>query len=152
MRVLVTGGTGFLGRHVAVASGSAGHEVVLVDRQPVPPYAVAALGGTPVELADVTDHAAVSALIARHRPDVVVHLAAALTDACAEDPARGAHLNCVGTAAVLAACGQARVPRVLYASSMSALASGPGLPRGDDRPLGPGTPYLSLRIAQDKIL
>jgi len=128
-RVLVTGGCGFLGACFARLARGAGHTVVTAD---ILPEADRAL--------DVGDASAVAALVADVRPDAIVHLAAALTDAGERDPVGTTRLNALGTAAVFAAAEQYRVGRVVYASSISAV--GPTAGRsGDDVRLQPGNVY-----------
>ncbi|WCO65833.1 dTDP-4-dehydrorhamnose reductase [Iamia majanohamensis] len=91
MRILVTGGTGQVGRAVVEQAQDAGHEVT------APPHR--GPGGC-----DVADAPAVDALVAAVRPDLVVH-AAALTDVdgCEHDPDRAHRVNVGGTAHLAAA-------------------------------------------------
>src|SRR5262249_55017572 len=107
MRILVTGGGGFLGRRFAERARPAGHTVITADIQ-----------GRVDDHCDMGDTAAVGALVAETRPDTIVHLAALLTDTCAADPVAAARINILGTAAVFAAARQAGVGRVVYASSV----------------------------------
>ncbi|MBM7807921.1 nucleoside-diphosphate-sugar epimerase [Geodermatophilus bullaregiensis] len=71
MRVLVTGGAGRLGRSVVDGLADAGHEVVSVDVVAVPPGRAAATFP-----ADLTDLGQAYGVVARYRPEAVVHLAA----------------------------------------------------------------------------
>lgn len=135
--VLVTGGAGFLGQHLAARLSERGLGVVTFDVEPP----ARPVPGTTDETGDVADRARVAAVLRAHRPSVVVHLAALLTDACEADPVRAAHVNAVGTAAVFDAAARHGVRRVVFGSSVAALAADPGLPTGDDRPLGPTSVY-----------
>lgn len=69
-RIIVTGGSGRLGRSVVIALADAGNAVISIDRSPV--------DGLPAEQesVDLTDLDAARAAFTRHEPDVIVHLAA----------------------------------------------------------------------------
>jgi nucleoside-diphosphate-sugar epimerase len=113
MRILITGADGFLGRHVAVRAAAAGHELVLHDRAFRDDYPVAAARRT-------GDIAEVAPVLHETRPEIVLHLAALLTDAGTRDPVEITRVNCLGTAMIFegaAACG---ARRVVYASSGAA--------------------------------
>jgi UDP-glucose 4-epimerase len=127
--VLVVGGCGFLGARFAALGREAGHAVTTAD----------VLAGANRAL-DITDAAAVVALVKDVRPQAVVHLAAALTDAGERDPIAATRLNALGTAAVFAAAEQHGCERVVYASSISAVGPVHGAV-GDDTRLAPGNVY-----------
>jgi len=127
--VLVTGGCGFLGATFARRARAAGHKVVTAD----------ILAGADAHL-DAADPAAIAALVAKTAPEAIVHLAAGLTDAGERDPVAATRLNALGTAAVFAAAEQAKVARVIYASSISAVGPMQGT-AGDDTRLSPRNVY-----------
>ena len=135
----MTGGAGFLGHAFAGRARNAGHEVATVD-----------LGGDADFRCDVADVRALAAAIAKIRPEVVVHLAALLTDAAAGDPAAAVRVNVEGTAAVFAAARAAAVQRIVYASSVAAVgpcAEG----SGDDVALRPQTVYGATKAAGEHL-
>lgn len=117
MRVLVTGATGFCGRHLVRALLSRGDDVrALVRRDPsVLPAGVEAAPG------DVRDEKAVKAAV--DGVDAVVHLAASLPVAGHDDPEVDA-VNVGGSTCVAAAC-RAAGARLLHVSSVHALRGGP---------------------------
>jgi UDP-glucose 4-epimerase len=110
MRVLVTGGAGFLGAAVTERARAAGLAVATLDRRGAADFPC-----------DIGDPAAVMAAVRAAGPEVVVHLAAALTDDAAADPVAATRANALGTAAVFAAAASARVAKVVYASSVAAV-------------------------------
>lgn len=128
MRVLVTGGSGFLGSHVADAASRRGHDVRLLDLTPSP-------WRRPDQdevLADVRDAAAVAAATADR--DVVLHLAAVADLGTANaDPDRAEAVNVGGTRTVLEAARVHGVRRVVHASSIYVHARAGGAYRDSKR-------------------
>src|SRR6202451_4596497 len=114
MRVLVTGGSGFIGSHVVDKLRDQGHEPVIYDlrRSPWPEHA-----DVDTVIGQVTDAAALTEALAGC--DAVAHLAAVadVNDVHA-DPHDAEQVNARGTAAVLEAARRAGVKRVVYASTI----------------------------------
>jgi nucleoside-diphosphate-sugar epimerase len=114
-RVLITGGNGFLGSHVAQA---------LAAREDVELVVAADLRtGTPREhvldeTLDVTEAAAIAPVLRRHRIDTVVHLAAIVNPG--NDVDLEYRVDVDGSANVLAACSEAGVKRIVVSSSGAA--------------------------------
>jgi dihydroflavonol-4-reductase len=121
MKVLVTGGTGFVGANLAAALLARGDEVRVLRRAS---SSLAALDGLDVEhlLGDVTDPVAVERAVAGR--DLVFHVAAI---AAYWRVRRGQvyHANVEGTRLVMAACLRAGVPRVVHTSSVAAVGIPP---------------------------
>lgn len=112
MRVLVTGGAGFIGQHVARRFGDAGHEVLVLDTKWTPDEECAG------KAVDVTDQRGVREVFDRWHPNVVAHLAGvADARAALADPAATMHCNVTGTAVVLGAAAATEVSRVVIAGS-----------------------------------
>jgi len=120
MRILLTGGAGFIGSHVAAAFLAAGHQVTVVDdlstgdRARVPP-------GASFHLADVASPG-LEEVFAREKPDVVDHHAAQISvTASARDPMADARVNALGTLNVLECSRRHGVRKVIYISSGGAI-------------------------------
>ena len=113
MKVLVTGGTSLLGRHVVSLLADRGDSVTVLQRRP------SELGVREV-LGDITDRQIVQSAVDRH--DAVIHLAARV--GVVGTPAEFDATNVEGTRAVLAAMENAGVPRLVYVSSPSVAHTG----------------------------
>jgi len=146
MRVLVTGGAGFIGSNLVDALLERGHEVTVIDdlstgRRENLDAALKA-GAELVEL-DIRDAKAVFDTVTRIGPDAVFHLAAQIdVRRSVADPGFDARINVEGTVNVLEAARQAGVPRVVNTSSGGAIyGEGKSLPAGEDHPVAPEAPY-----------
>lgn len=113
MKVLVTGGSGFLGSSVVAGLKAAGHDVTSADLR-VPPQRM--FGVHHVQL-DVTDPDQVMAAIGSARPEVVVHLASIVTPGKSTTRAQEYAVDVLGSAHVLGACLAHGVRRVVVSSS-----------------------------------
>jgi UDP-glucose 4-epimerase len=152
MKILVTGGAGFIGSAVADAYLSAGHEVVIVDdlssgaEDNVSPrarwYRVDVR--TP-ELDDV---------FATERPDVVNHHAAQVSvKRSVDDPAHDASVNVLGSLGVLEAARRHGTRRVIFASTGGAIYGEPDvLPAEETHPCRPRSPYAVAKLAVEYYL
>ncbi len=114
MRVLVTGGSGFIGSHVVDKLRERGHEPVIYDLRPSPWHEP---GTVDTVLGSITDREGLEKAL--HSCDAVAHLAAVAdvndVHASPEDAER---VNARGTVAVLEACRRAGVQRIVYASTI----------------------------------
>jgi len=141
MKILVTGGAGFIGSHVVDAFVAAGHDVLVVDdlstgkRENLNPKARF------FEL-DILDPATAD-LIRDERPDVLDHHAAQMdVRRSVADPLSDARTNILGTVALLEAARQARVRRVLLVSSGgAAYGEQQTFPAPETHPTWPVSPY-----------
>jgi nucleoside-diphosphate-sugar epimerase len=119
MKILVTGGTGFLGRHLATKLLSSGHRVHLLGRDFAQVKQLLEAGASPIA-ADLRDEAAVRAACAG--VEVVYHVGA--LSAPWGKRADFHAINVAGTEAVLAGCQEHGVRRLIYVSSPSVIFDG----------------------------
>jgi nucleoside-diphosphate-sugar epimerase len=106
-KVLVTGAAGYIGSHVVAALERAGADVAGCDVAPA----------EGVERLDLADAAAVEALVARDRPEVIVQLAYTLAKDCVTDAHRALTVNGLGVDRVFELARRHGAERVVYASS-----------------------------------
>jgi UDP-glucose 4-epimerase len=143
MRVLVTGGAGFIGSHVVDKLHAAGHEPRILDLLPSPYHA-----DVETVVGDLCDPAIVQPAL--ESCDAVLHLAAvADVDLVAKDPALTDQVNTRGTQVLLEGAREAGIQRFVYASTIWVYgdASGPEAV-DEDTPLGlPKHFYTATKIA-----
>jgi UDP-glucose 4-epimerase len=154
MKVLVTGGAGFIGSHVSDASLAAGHEVWVIDdlsngrRHNVPARARFIEG-------DIRDSALIAKLFADMQPDVVSHQAAQTSVAIStREPLRDAEVNILGSLNILNECVRHKVKRVVFASTGGAIyGEVPDGERASERTAAnPLSPYACSKFAVEKYL
>lgn len=149
MRILVTGGAGFIGSHVAEAFLKDGHEVAIVDdlstgaRENVP-------DGARFYEQDIRD-AGLEKVFAEFRPEVVNHHAAqANVPASVQDPVYDASVNVLGGLNLLRQCAAHGARKFVYVSSGGAMYGEPdpaAIPVSEDAPVRPLSPYGASKQA-----
>jgi UDP-glucose 4-epimerase len=154
MRILVTGGAGFIGSHTvdALSEAQAG-EISILDnlsagkRGQVNPKAR-------FHEADLRDGAAVRAVIERERPEVIIHLAAQMdVRRSVADPAFDAQVNLVGFLHLMEAARQNGLRRVIFASTGGAIYGEQDVfPCDEDHPRRPVSPYGVAKLATEAYL
>ena len=146
MRILVTGGAGFIGSNLVDALVERGDEVTVVDdlstgrRENLD--GALARGARLVE-ADIRDADGLGSIFADARPEAVFHLAAQIdVRKSVADPAWDAGINVGGTINVLAAASDAGVRRFVNTSSGGAIyGEGQIIPAPESHPVAPEAPY-----------
>jgi len=141
VRILVTGGAGFIGSHVADIFLEAGHRVAVVDalvageENRTPRGAVFYQG-------DIRRPACVD-VFERERPEVVAHYAAQINlRRSIEDPVTDAETNVLGTLRLLDLARRFGTRQFIFASTGGAVYGEPQvLPAGEDHPILPTSPY-----------
>ena len=155
MRVLVTGGAGFIGANLARRLVAADHHVVVIDDLSTGNLANLAPVDRDIEVheASVLDRAVLQRAVAG--VDAVVHLAARPSVPRSIDDPLATHVaNVGGTLAVLeaarsAGAGAARPPYVVVASSSSVYGANPALPKHEGLVAQPLSPYAASKLAAE---
>ena len=145
-RVLVTGATGFTGGALAEALAELGAEVRVFARRPQG-LAARLQGQVEVACGDVRDRQAVARAVSEC--DVVYHIAALSRDASTKPQAYW-DVNVGGTEAVLEACAEQRVARLVYCSTMGVHGSVRRIPSDERAPLRPGDAYQRSKLVAEQ--
>ena len=147
-KIVITGGAGFIGSHLARLLTAKGAEVVVFDsllsgsRTNVPE-------GASVVEADIRNQDVLAQTFTG--ADAVVHLAALVSvSASIREPEETREVNVRGTENVFAAARIAGVRRVVYASSAGVYGNDPVLPKTESMALHPQTPYAESKVENEK--
>ncbi len=158
MKILLTGGAGFIGSHVAEALLQRGAQLTIVDalddfyspqRKRANLDEVRRRGEFQFEEADICDLDRMRAIFAATQPDAVIHLAArAGVRPSIEQPQLYERVNVGGTLNLLVLCCEFRVPRFVFGSSSSVYGADSPVPFSEDRvTLRPISPYAATKLA-----
>lgn len=151
MRVLVTGGAGYVGSHAAKLLAEHGHEVWIVDN--LAEGHRAAAGMLPLVVADLIDQPTITKLLKSHRIDAVMHFAAfCYVGVSVREPAKYYQNNIVGTLALLEALRAADVRRIVFSSTCATYGNPIRVPIDEDHPQQPITPYGFTKLAIERAL
>lgn len=154
LKILVTGGAGFIGCHLCERLVAAGHDVVAADDLSLGRRAnIAGLAGSPgftlVEM-DVSDRVALDALFAAHGFEVVFHLAANSDIARSHADPAADYVNTLGTTwSVLEAMRRNDVRQLVFASTSAIYGEAEGALREDHGPLMPISHYGAAKLASE---
>ncbi len=124
--VLITGGTGFIGSHLARKLVREGHDVVLFDLYPNPHGIEDLKDKVAIVEGDVADYSTIADAIAQYDVGSVIHAAAMLSVAAATELRTAYNVNVDGTFNILEACRIAGIGKVVFLSSLAAF--GPNSP------------------------
>jgi UDP-glucose 4-epimerase len=148
MRILVTGGAGYIGTHVCVELLAAGHDVVVLDNfsnsKPAALERVERIAGRKPALVtgDIRDRTLVRQTLEMHRTDAVMHLAGvkAVGESVAK-PLDYYDINVAGSVSLLLAMRDANVRTIVFSSSATVYGDPASLPIREDFPCAPTNPY-----------
>lgn len=151
MRLVVTGGCGYIGSHMVRVLGAAGADVTVVDdlragdESTIPP-------GVRLVRSDVASPD-VARLLERERPDAVLHFAGLIqVGESMRDPRAYYRENLVGGLRLLEACLDAGVPRVVLSSTAAVYGAPVRTPIDEAHPLEPLSPYGETKLALERAL
>lgn len=153
MKILVTGGAGFIGSHVVDTYIAAGHEVAVVDNLTTGSERNLN-SGAQLHRLDLRDPAEIESVFSAFKPEVVNHHAAqAEVPRSIEDPAFDAQVNLIGGINLLKASVDHGVKKFIFISTGGALYGEPDVvPASEDHPVRPLSPYGTSKFCFEQYL
>lgn len=150
MRILVTGGAGYIGSHMVKLLLDGGAEVTVLDDLSTG-HADAVRGGTLVR-GDIASPSTTE-LLKKNRIEAVIHFAAcSLVGESLADPLKYYARNVAGTVFLLQAMREASVTKLVFSSSAAVYGNPGRLPIDEDHPREPTNPYGSSKLAIERLL
>lgn len=155
MRILVTGGAGFIGSHIVDRYVAAGHEVSVIDNF------WEEGGGKKTNLnpnarfykADITDDARVQSIFDEVKPEIVSHQAAQHSVSIStKNPQLDARVNVLGMLNVLTNCTRVGTRKIIFASSGATYGTPASLPITEETPQRPESPYGITKMVTEHYL
>ena len=148
MKVIVTGGAGFIGSHIVDTLIHAGHEVSIIDNLSTGKKTNINPNANFYET-DIRDLENLKKIFAKVKPDVINHQAAhAIVNASINDPTHDADINVIGSINLLQMCKEFSVKKFIFASSGGAIY---GHPQSnlckENHPIQPLSPYGAAKAS-----
>lgn len=159
MRILVCGGTGYIGSHTCLILAERGYQLVVVDNlansSPRVLERMQRITGRPMEFhrLDLRDTSALSALLTQGQIDAVVHFAAlkAVGESC-ERPLDYFDNNISGTISLLQAMKVAGVNALVFSSSATVYGESARIPVRENEPLQATNPYARTKLVMEQLI
>jgi len=152
MRVLVTGGAGFIGSHLAERFLDSGHEVLVLDNlstgcaENVP-------AGAAFENLDLREVEGVRSVVERFKPEIISHHAAQIdVRKSVADPLVDAEINVCGSVHLFSCAARCGVRALLFASSGGTVYGETPNPANETAPKAPISPYGSAKLSVESYL
>ena len=152
MKIIVTGGAGFIGSHIVDACLKSGHDVEIIDNlssgssENVP-------RDVPLHQVDIRDTLSIATIFKTFQPDAVCHQAAQLSvSRSVREPLLDADINCLGLLSVLDAAVSTSCKRMVFASSGGVLYGDVPTPAPETAPANPISPYGITKWVGEKYL
>ncbi len=159
MRILVTGGNGYIGSHTCVALLDAGHEVAIIDNlsnsqiESVVRIKLISSRAPAFFNVDVRDRAAVEAVFESFHPDAVIHFAGLkAVGESLQSPLRYYEWNVSGSVALLQVMEKKHVKKLVFSSSANVYGDATEVPICETTPIAPTNPYGQSKAMIEQML
>jgi nucleoside-diphosphate-sugar epimerase len=148
MRILVTGGSGFIGIPLIKRLVSRGDEILLFDLKPNNQAFSELTGSVEIVQGDVTDFEELSSVCQKYRPEAVLHLAALISQQAEANPRVALDVNMMGTVSVFDAVTKlgGQRPKVVFPSTVATFSSDTPAPIQNDARQQPRTVYGITKV------
>ena len=151
MRVLVTGGAGYIGSHTVALLRARGDFVVVLDSLELGHRE--AIGDTPLVVGRTQDQSLVKQVIGDHQLEAIIHFAAyKAAGESMRNPAKYFDNNVSGSLSLLQAAQQAGVRRFVFSSTAAVYGTPQSLPVSEDAPLRPENPYGESKLLVERMM
>jgi len=151
MRILVTGGAGYIGSHAVKALGKAGHEICVFDNLSTG-HEWAVLSGKLVR-GDLEDRSAIDGVISDFRPEAVMHFAAYIqVEESVREPLKYYRNNVANTLNLLEVLRANGVTNFVYSSTAAVYGIPEKIPVSEDAPMSPINPYGMTKVMVERVL
>jgi UDP-glucose-4-epimerase GalE len=151
MRILVTGGAGYIGSHVCKALASRGFEPIVFDNLSRGNHQAVKWG--PLELGDIADSERLGAVLEQYRPAAMMHFAAyAYVGESVENPLLYYRNNVAGTASLLQTLVNFQTIPVVFSSTCATYGIPEEIPISEDHPQRPINPYGFSKLVVERML
>ncbi len=151
MRILVTGGAGYIGSHVVKALGQRKYEILVYDNLSTG-HEWAVLYGRLVK-GDLSDKFFLDKVIKEFKPDAIMHFAAFIqVEESVREPLKYYRNNTINTLNLLEAMKENGVKNFIFSSTAAVYGIPEKIPVNEDAPLNPINPYGSSKVAVERIL
>ena len=151
MRILVTGGAGYIGSHTVALLRARGDFVVALDSLELGHRQ--AIADTPLVVGRTQDQALVKQVIGDHQLDAIIHFAAyKAAGESMSKPAKYFDNNVYGSLCLLQAAQQSGVRRFVFSSTAAVYGTPQSLPVHEDAPLRPENPYGESKLLVEQML
>lgn len=158
-KILVTGGTGYIGSHTVVKLLEAGYEVVILDNLSNSKISVIdriekITNKRPLFIeGDIRDKSLLNKLFSDQKIDAVIHFAGLkAVGESVEEPLKYYENNVGGSISLLEAMKNANVTQMVFSSSATVYGEPQELPIKEDHPLNPTNPYGETKLAVENLL
>jgi len=151
MKVLITGGAGYIGSHVVKALGEQGHELLTYDNLSTG-NAWAVLYGKLV-VADLSDETALRSVMRDFKPDAVMHFAASIVvPESVKNPLKYYRNNTANTLNLLSAARENNINNFIFSSTAAVYGNPDRMPVDERAPVAPINPYGASKAMIETIL
>lgn len=151
MKVLVTGGAGFIGSHIVDHLLTAGHDVVVLDNMST--GSETNLHPDAVLYRMDMENPMINEIFQQEKPEIVIHQAAqTVVQTSVREPLHDANVNILGTINILEACRMSGVAKVIYASSAAIYGDPQYVPIDEHHPVNPLSGYGISKYTPEQYL